>query len=356
MDEVPVLHHYRVSDRAEVFDFIREVFPAPVSSLELAQWIWKYEANPFTPSEGPAVNFIRVGSKMVGLSAGFRLKMWMGGIECFGEGRGAWAIHRDYRKQNLWRRSNSLRATDSPILFGWSKLGPNAYKKFKWVGDPIRPLLRILDPGPLIASFAGSGRLAALGAGATAAARFVSQPLRRTIGSRRPAVVRLDAVDDRVDALWERARRPSAAMVVRDRQYLDWRYCQRPDATYLFYGVERSSELEGLLVARFTTYRGMPWGYLVDFMAAENSTEVLTSLIAEATDELRRLGAAAIACFNSDRTTRRALYRSGFFPLPQRSPVHFIRFIRAERPDLARFTSLDRWYLTMGDGDFDMLY
>jgi len=49
-------------------------------------------------------------------------------------------------------------------------------------------------------------------------------------------------------------------MIIRDHQYLNWRYCQRPDATYTLYGVGRSSELMGFLVARTTTYQGMRWG------------------------------------------------------------------------------------------------
>ena len=102
--------------------------------------------------------------------------------------------------------------------------------------------------------------------------------------------MRSDSFDDRADRLWERARRPSFAMLIRDHRYLNWRYCQRPDATYILYGVERASELEGFLVARTTTYRGMRWGYLVDFLAPENDPGVLSTIDRAALDEFRSAG------------------------------------------------------------------
>jgi hypothetical protein len=167
-------------------------------------------------------------------------------------------------------------------------------------------------------------------------------------------VVRLNAFDDRADRLWERARRPDRAMIIRDHQYLNWRYCQRPDATYTLYGVERGSELVGFLVARTTTYQGMRWGYVIDFLTPENERGVLSSLIDAALDEFRRSGVAAVGCYATDPTVRAALFRAGFFPAPQREPVRFIRRMQGTRKDLAKFNALKLWYVTAGDGDLEL--
>jgi hypothetical protein len=101
MDETPTLHRYRIEDRAEVLDFVREVYPAPVSARMISQWTWKHEANPYTWPAGPAVDFLRVGNKLVSLATGFRLRLWMGGIECLGENRGTWIVHPEYRRRNM---------------------------------------------------------------------------------------------------------------------------------------------------------------------------------------------------------------------------------------------------------------
>jgi len=45
-------------------------------------------------------------------------------------------------------------------------------------------------------------------------------------------------------------------MVIRNRRYFQWRYADRPDSKYSPFGVERGSELAGILVARNTIRKG----------------------------------------------------------------------------------------------------
>ncbi len=350
MDEAPVLHDYQASDREEVFDFIREVFPADDSARIVTQWHWKLEANPFTPLEGPDVSFMRIGGKIVGLSAAFGLPMWMGGIECHGEGRGIWVVHPDYRNQNLWLKVKSSRPNFAPVQFGWTRLPGYVALRQNRPSDPLRPFLRVLDAGPLIDRFTHSRALAWLGTAATTVVRSVSSPLHRSSGT----VARLNSFDDRADRLWERARRADRAMIVRDHRYLNWRYCQRPDATYSLFGIERGAELDGFLVARTLTFFGMRWGFLVDFLAPQSTPEALSSLIEAALDDFRAAGVGAVTCYATDPSVRSVLFRRGFFIVPQRKPIRFMRYVRAKRTDLAQFRALQRWYLTMGDGDLEM--
>ena len=177
MDDVPVLHRYRVNDRAEVLDFIREVFPADISTRVIAQWRWKYETNPFTPPQGPTISLLRLGSRLVGLSAGFGLQMWMGGIVCPAEGRGTWMVHPDYRGRNLWRGVKTFRKGDPPIHIGWSRLPPRVTRNVSYSSNAVRPLIRVLDAGPLLEYFTHSSRLASIGAVASAAVRLAATPL-----------------------------------------------------------------------------------------------------------------------------------------------------------------------------------
>jgi hypothetical protein len=215
-------------------------------------------------------------------------------------------------------------------------------------------MVRVLDAGPLIEHFTRSDFLGAIGTGVSKVARMACAPLHRRRSSAVGARVRLDSFDESSDALWERARRSEQAMVIRDRRYLNWRYCQRPDATYSLLGVTRESELAGFLVARSSILHGMRWGYLVDFLVAENASDVLSDLINDALEEFRRLGVAGVTCYASDPSARHALFRHGFFPVLQRDPTHFIRRIRRSRPDLQKFATLRQWYVTMGDGDLEM--
>jgi hypothetical protein len=345
-----VMHHYRATDREELFEFLREVYSAEISARLIKQWIWRYESCPFALPGHTEVAFIRVNGKIVSLSGGFRVRLWVAGIECDGEARGAWMTHPDYRGQNLWLRTQSVPHQWAPIQFGWSRLPVSLALRRGRPSNPVRPLVRPLDAGPLLKRYTHSRLLASIGSAATAATRVASSPFRRARGT----VVRLNSFDERVDRLWERARRATRVMTVRDHRFLNWRYCQRPDETYVLYGVERGSELDGFLVARFTIYQGMKWGYLIDFLAAENARDVHLSLIDAAVDDFRRDGAAAVSCIATDTAARAALFRSGFFPAPQRKPINFMRRVSKKRPDLAKFGAVERWYLTMGEGDLEL--
>ncbi len=356
MPDEPRRHPYHPSDREEVFDLLRASYPTAHAEYLIAQWSWKYDDNPYKPSEGSTIDIIRIGSKLVSLVAGFRTKMWMAGIECFGEARCEWLVHPEHRGHHLWRRVGTLQPPEIPVLYGWSRIPGATALESDWVAAPITPLFRIVDSGPIVEHFTDSSLLASIGAGASALGRFAGAPLRATPRNRDHEVVRIHAFDDRVDALFSRARRAHLAMVVRDQRYLNWRYCRRPDATYILLGAQRESELEGFLVARIGTHLGMRWGYLVDFLTPENSSAVLSSLVAAALDEFRSSGVAAVSCYATDSASRRTLFRHGFFPVRRRKPIHFNRSMRADRTDLAKFKSLQHWYVTMGDGDLDMAF
>jgi hypothetical protein len=353
MSESPALVGYHPDDRNEVFSFLREVYRPEIAARTIGQWSWKFESNPPCVDNSRDILLLRIASKLVGLVAGFRIPMWMGGIECEAECRGSWIVHPDYRGRSLWRQFNKRAFHDAPeIQIGWTQLPTRAMSR-KYASNPVRPLIRILDPGSVTAHIIRVPGLGAILSTAGKLGRSLSA-FRFTRESGPGSVVRLGAFDDGVDALWERARRPDRAMVIRNSRYLNWRYFQRPDARYVAYGSEWGGELGAFVITRVITYRGLRWGYLVDFLAAETSREVLRSLVAAALDDFRKEGVAGVSCYATDAAVRAALYRSGFLPAPQRNPVRFVHTIGAKRPELAKFHDLRTWYLTMGDGDFDM--
>jgi hypothetical protein len=125
--------------------------------------------------------------------------------------------------------------------------------------------------------------LASLGAAAQTATRAVTDPfLHRRFRNGIGTIVRLQGIDERCDSLWEHSRSADRAMVIRNCRYLKWRYMDRPDAEYSLFGVERGSELLGILVARSTIRDGMRWGYLVDFLVANKNAEGVFGLLIQA--------------------------------------------------------------------------
>ena len=52
------------------------------------------------------------------------------------------------------------------------------------------------------------------------------------------------------DDLWVRVRGSYAAIVKRDSKYLNWRYIDRPDATYYSFGAYNGKTLEGYCILK----------------------------------------------------------------------------------------------------------
>ena len=85
----------------------------------------------------------------------------------------------------------------------------------------------------------------------------------------------LDAREERVDALWELARRLHGCMVVRDSRTLPWKL---GDAEYEVLGVERGGELVGLSASR---RKGEQW-LVCDVLAADTGDSLRATLAAVA--------------------------------------------------------------------------
>jgi len=353
MAEAPRLYRYCAGDRGEVFAFLRETLAPDASERLIAQWAWKYEENPFTPSAGPSISLLRIGTRLASILCGFSLPMWMGGIECTGECRGTWATHPAWRGRGLWSRVDDLMLEGAPVLIGWAHVPAKVSRIVKFGNTPVRPLVRVLDAAAMIAHFTRSRAPQWVGWAANLLAR-ATLPLPRRNNSAPGSVVRMQTFDDRFDALWARARRRGLAMVARDHRYLNWRFRERPDESYIMYAFQRDGEIDAYLVARTGIYQGMRWGYLVDFLAPEASSDALAALIARALADFQAAGAVAASCHVTWTANRSQLLRCGFLPAPQRNPVRFTHRIRPERGDLARFADLRAWYLTMGDGDLEM--
>lgn len=61
-------------------------------------------------------------------------------------------------------------------------------------------------------------------------------------------IVELDKLDERVDALWEKVKTDHDITVRRDRKYLNWRFCLRPQNNYRVFGYVDGERLLGYMI------------------------------------------------------------------------------------------------------------
>ena len=406
MDDSFHIDRYRPSDREKVFDLFRATYPPDYVAREIKQWDWKHDSNPFNaeaeryriasrPHIWPFVRAAAKASDLAGLELRGEAAGNLGGTYCIllwsGDrlagslcpvpqrfmisGEQHWVIlgsnfivHPDFRGLHLSVRislamradnamnlnfgnasgQSSRRATHRTMMMNASKGAPETDDSRR-----LTPLLKPLDWYEVAGSLSGN---AALRRGAAIVGSGIDSARRRVIERQPPPrlkILEVDAFDDRVDELWSRVHPDYRVIAVRDQRYLKWRYLARPDTAYRYVIALDRDQLAGYLVFRLADRDGMLCGYIIDCLVRDHSREVFAALLSFADDAIARDSAKAIICAVAPAEYRSTLWRAGYFPARMATTPHLNAQLYSSLPALRPFIDLDRWYMTMGDGNLD---
>jgi GNAT superfamily N-acetyltransferase len=356
-EEFEVVRYHR-TDRDSVFAFLREALPAADSARLSRQWDWKYDANPFNQAGGPDILLLQVPGQLVAMYGRLVFRVAIDGSEHLAHHGCDLLVHPAYRGRRLSAHLRDRDLIDSPIHFSWqNEASYRVARRDGTAGIPFVSLVRPLDIARVVRGRLGEHRLGRV-TGAVVGRALRHMPLFRRHVAVVPevAVTRIQSFDERYDRLWQRSCRDYPVMIVRDRRYLEWRFLQRPDASYTIMAATRGSEVLGYMVTRCADREGERWGYLVDFLVQERSAAVFGLLLQHALDDLRQAGAAAVSCRVAVPPYRRLLYRHGFMPLPYGASGYIRGRVRLPDQPLQMFGDVRQWFLTMGDGDLEMSF
>lgn len=338
--------HYTRNDRARVFAFLERVHSPQQSERLKRQWDWKYDANPFNPGDTPELVLMQDRDEIIGLCGVIPLRVAVHGKEYPMVHPCDLVLAPMYRGRRLSERLINSYMHKNRMGFGW--LNPASMRRTTNLlgasAKQLTPLVRILQPLALAQQllprkFCEHAPPAAAGEGIFSRAYNQSN------------IARVSRFDARFDALWERARGEHLVIGVRDARFLNWRFAERPDVEYIHLCARRGAQVDGYIVLRVDAKRRVRIGYIVDMFGEDASLDLLFD--------------AAIRYFKSQKTHvlfgqftagayRRKFYRRGFLPLLwHKRPYVYARVERRE-PELQVFGEVNRWFLTMADGDMEM--
>ncbi len=349
---------YDERDRDEVFALLRETLPPPASERLMRQWDWKYDRNPFNPDGRPYILLLKDGPRLIAMLGTLPLRAAINGVERYVSHSCDWVLRAEYRNRGTGRPLVHRLRTERPLRFSWQNaLSYRSLRHSRGTYARLLPLIKPLDIGRLVTQVTGSRTLGRGSAALVAATRRVTSALTRDTADAPIRITQLTSFDERFDDLWRRVHPHYPVIVVRDRAYLQWRFGQRPDVSYLILGALRGAELAGYLILRAGEVDDERLGFLVDFLVEPGGTRTLTALVRAAVEWLRRDGAKAISCRASAAAHRCTLYTHGFLPFFWGPPGYAHAVAETALPADARsFEDLRHWYLTMGDGDLEMAF
>jgi hypothetical protein len=167
--------------------------------------------------------------------------------------------------------------------------------------------------------------------------------------------------DHRVDELWKQFSIRIPYTVVRDAQYLNWRFVDRPPRTpeafgriYTSAAYYENKRLQGFVSYRTKMRKGICYGYIMDLIYEPQRHKIGHTLLRYAVNDMYEQGAEMILAYNFQHSPNHTPFRTNhFFYLPERyRPFEF--YFGTKNLALAnnfKARVAQNWYISFSDLD-----
>lgn len=293
-----------------------------------------------------------------------------------------WAVAPEYRRQGLLldlhrQAARGMRQKGIPITYYFAPLAwagyisrQNAVQSFvighmRWLARPldIRPILSKIpaymakkgrrarrERSNIILQWLLRNKVVSTILGWVANIGLRCFYLAKSIGKGKGNLIcrEIESFDARFDELWEKLAEAYRVAIVRNRDYLNWRYSHHPSRHYRILCAESDGELKGYIVL-------FP-GKLVrimDLLATDGKTADF--LIRSTVTYASRQKSAVVAVRLPERNRHLHTFRkSGFYLVPERlSPRGLLGFWpNSEFEEIELLKDLGNWFMMEGDWDW----
>jgi GNAT superfamily N-acetyltransferase len=163
--------------------------------------------------------------------------------------------------------------------------------------------------------------------------------------------------DDRHTELFNEVEEIPPIAVMRDSDYLTWRYPAGPESPYIQRDIQKGDAVEATIVLRPALEFGKPMVFVMEWFWKRGCSREALRLMREVFQFARSVRAYGVAALAMPKTIqRRLLWRLGFFCLPLTLfPESSTLTARPNVVDIAgnaaQWVKPSNWYLTFGDGN-----
>jgi GNAT superfamily N-acetyltransferase len=264
--------------------------------------------------------------------------------------------HPDYRRQGIFvtlAREVYARTAEEGVnlVYGFPK-GNSFPAMVKYLDffvlDQLPAMTRPVNLTAILKQKTKTGFLSAL---VGAPLQWVFDLLRRRrVGGKDVKVVSFPQFPEAVNGLFGRIAPRFRNLIVRDHEYLSWRYDRNPALSYDRYFAYRGDVLAGYCVCGETERRDVSIGLIVDLFADPGDEDVVATLVQAALDDMQQKGMmTASVVLGPESPFLKTVRRMGFL-----FPMRRFPFMVRANPGLdPSAVNVPRdWHITLGDGDF----
>lgn len=163
-------------------------------------------------------------------------------------------------------------------------------------------------------------------------------------------------VDKYADEFWDAIKYKADVMVVRNKEYLKWRYSDMPCRDYLGYYALHDGKPVAVAVGRNMAVSGINCAMIADFLFADGHEAAAKAVLKQLLKDLQDRGAELAGCMVPRGSEERKLLRKmKFFKCPIFLEPQPFRLVRRQfdlsDDSISISANFSEWFFTLGDYD-----
>lgn len=115
------------------------------------------------------------------------------------------------------------------------------------------------------------------------------------------------------DMLWNKFSENIAVTVLRDSEYMEWRYKEKPRNKYSYVSVKKDGELAGVVVFCMADKHNGRIGYIMDVIYDPTNPDIASFLVAEAVISMSALGVDVVLAWSAPKHPGNGAYKKSIF-------------------------------------------
>jgi len=348
---------YRDGDEEGIFKLLEVAFPS--IRYDKQQWLrFRHWIDKDNPAGTGMIWLAEHDGKIIGHSSIIPVVMKVGTEVVTGFQSIGTMTHPSYRRQGIYEtlaKKVYSEAERTGIHIGYRFPNENSYpiaiKKLDWfdIGH-IRPTIRIYDVESTVRRRIKNRFVARLFIlGARAWLQLISRQ-KKTCLINGLTITQIPSFDERINEFWPRVSSQAQIMVVRNKDYLNWRYVAVPDVNYLIYIAEEAGQICGYLVLRCLQQNELKTGIIFDILA--QSEEIAQCLISKAVERCEQERVDFInGSMIANKIYLKALRRNSFIAIPFIKGSNFCAYSSSPHISKDFLKYPGNWLVQLGDSD-----
>jgi len=352
------IREYKNGDEVGILELRQAVYGEIVDREQWFNW-WKWMYND-NPAGRGRIWLAEHSGKIVGQYAIVPRVMKIAGEIITGALSLDTMTHPDYRREGIFeslakRVYSQAAEEDIYVIYGFpNKFSyPGFIKKLNWFDIcSIRTLMKVLHSENVMRAKLRV-RFVAGFLSPVVDLMFKTTSKARGISSLRSVTItKVSSFDDRINNLWEHIAEEHNVAIVRNKEYLNWRYAEVPDVKYTIYLAEVSGEVWGYIVLRCIETEDIKSGFILDLVTPLNQEGIIQSLVSTAIEYFKQEKADIIYCrMLGDRKYYKVFKENGFIYSLFRLRSRFAAY--SDKQALQIYLKNPKyWFIQIGDSDF----